>query len=217
MITRFAANTALLLIDVQKGVHELAHWGGPAGRMNNPACEDNLRALLEAFRTAGRRCAFTRHDSLEPDSPLKFSLPGGAQLNGLETAPEDIVVEKHTNSGFIGTSLEVDLRRAGIQRLVVAGYFTNFCVETTVRMAGNMNYDVYLAHDACATCNRVDLQGTDHDAELVHDLSIASMHGEFCTALPTQALIGLLDADAPHLNRAQGNEPTSAKPELRIA
>ncbi|MDF1727637.1 MAG: cysteine hydrolase family protein [Sulfitobacter sp.] len=217
MITRFGAETALLLIDVQRGVHDLAHWGGPTGRMNNPECDTRLRALLQAFRAAKGTIVFTRHDSLEPDSPLKFALPGGAQLEGLEPAPGDIVVEKHTNSGFIGTSLEVDLRRAGISRLVVAGYFTNFCVETTVRMAGNMNYDVYLAHDACATSNRVDLKGTDHDPELVHDLSVAAMHGEFCTALPTAQLIGLLYGDAPQLTRAQGNEPTSDKPERRIA
>ena len=217
MIAQFGPDTALLLIDVQKGVHVFSHWGGPTGRMNNPGCQDRLVALLRAFRDASRQVAFTRHDSIEPDSPLKLSLPTGAQLDGLEIAAGDIVVEKDVNSGFIGTSLEIDLRRAGIQRLVVAGYFTNFCVETTVRMAGNMGFDVYLAHDACATCNRVDLNGVDHDPELVHDVSVAAMHGEFCTALPTEALIGLLKADAAELTRAQGNEASSAKPEFRIA
>ena len=217
MIPKFGPDTALLLIDVQKGVHVLNHWGGPTGRMNNPDCQDNLVALLKGFRDAGRAVAFTRHDSIEPDSPLKFSLPTGEQLDGLEIAKGDIVVKKDVNSGFIGTSLEVDLRRAGIRRLVIAGYFTNFCVETTTRMAGNMGFDVYLAHDACATCNRIDLNGVDHDPELVHDLAVASMHGEFCTALTTADLLGLLRSDASQLSRAQGNEAVSAKPELRIA
>lgn len=217
MIPRFGPDTALLLIDVQKGVHVLTHWGGPTGRMNNPDCQPNLVRLLSAFRNAGRRVAFTRHDSREPDSPLKFSLPTGDQLDGLPTAPGDIVIEKDVNSGFLGTPLEIELRRAGIRRLVVAGYFTNFCVETTVRMAGNMGYDVYLAHDACATSNRIDLNGVDHDPDLVHDLSVAAMHGEFCTALDTGTLIALLAADAAHLDRAQGNEDTSPRPELRLA
>ncbi len=185
--------------------------------MNNPGCEDRLHALLAAFRDAGRQVAFTRHDSREPDSPLKFSLPTGAQLDGLETTSADIVVEKDVNSGFIGTDLDARLRAAGVSRLVVAGYFTNFCVETTVRMAGNMGYDTYLAHDACATCNRIDLNGVDHDPGLVHDLAVASMHGEFCTALTTDRLIALLAADAPDLNRAQGNEAGSPEPALRIA
>lgn len=217
MIQRFAADTALLFIDVQKGVHVFDHWGGPTGRMNNPECQERLVALLKAFRAAGRTVAFTRHDSLEPDSPLKLSLETGEQLAGLEILPGEIAVSKNVNSAFIGTPLEEELIQIGIQRLVVAGYFTNFCVETSVRMAGNMGFDVYLAHDACATCNRIDLKGTDHDPDLVHDLSVAAMHGEFCTALSTDALIRLLSEPAPELNRAQGNEPTSLKPEKRIA
>ncbi len=217
MIEQFHHDTALLLIDVQKGVHVFDHWGGPTGRMNNPECQDRLVALLNAFRAAGRQVAFTRHDSLEPDSPLKLALPTGGQLEGLETGPDDIVVEKNVNSAFIGTTMEADLAARGIRRLVVAGYFTNFCVETSVRMAGNMGYDVYLAHDACATCNRLDLNGVDHEPELLHDLSVAAMNGEFCTALDTDTLIGLLSAPAVNLHRVQGNETTSLKPELRIA
>ncbi len=217
MIRQFDSNTALLLIDVQKGVHVFDHWGGSTGRMNNPGAQSRLTALLEAFRGAGRQVAFTRHDSIEPDSPLKLSLDTGAQLPGLEIRDGDITVVKSVNSAFIGTPMEIELRRAGISRLVIAGYFTNFCVETSVRMAGNMGFDVYLAHDACATCNRMDLNGVDHDPELLHDLSVAAMHGEFCTALDTDTLIGLLSGPAAHLNRAQGNESTSLRPELRLA
>lgn len=217
MISQFGSNTGLLLIDVQKGVHVLNHWGGPTGRMNNPDCQDNLVSLLNGFRKHGHRVSFTRHDSREPDSPLKFSLPTGQQLDGLEFMESDIVIEKDVNSGFVGTSLEIQLRRAGIRRLIIAGYFTNFCVETTVRMAGNMGFDVYLVHDACATCNRIDLVGRDHDPELVHDLSVASMHGEFCTAIKTTDALSLLESDNPMLNRVQGNEDTSARPEKRIA
>ena len=217
MIRQFTNDTALLLIDVQKGVHDLTHWGGPTGRMNNPACLSNLQSLLTGFRDASLTVAFTRHDSLEPDSPLKFSQPGGAQLDGLDPNPGEIVIEKSVNSGFIGTDLDLQLRRAGISRLVIAGYFTNFCVETTTRMAGNMGFDCYLAHDACATCNRIDLDGADHDPEVVHALSVANMHGEFCTAITSAQALGLLSGDAPQLSRAQGNEVTSQKPELRIA
>lgn len=206
MIQQFSADTAVLLIDVQKAVHTLSHWGGPTGRMNNPACQDNLIALRDGFAGTGRQVAFTRHDSREAASPLKFALPGGAQLDGLDVRDGDIVVEKDVNSGFVGTSLEIQLRRAGVQRLVIAGYFTNFCVETTTRMAGNMGFDCYLVHDACATTNRIGLDGTDYDAEMVHALSVASLHGEFCTAITTADALGLLQADNAGLDRVQGNE-----------
>ena len=206
MIAKFGADSGLLLIDVQVGVNDFAHWGGPTGRRNNPQAEDRQRDLLAAFRAADLPVFFTRHNSREAASPLKFSLPGGAQIAGLEPRADEMVIEKDVNSGFIGTGLEIALRRAGVQRLIVGGFFTNFCVETTVRMAGNMGFDVYLAEDACATTNRVGPDGADHDPDLVHALSVASMHGEFCTALETADLIGLTLADAPELDRRMGNE-----------
>ena len=73
-------------------------------------------------------------------------------------------------------------------------------------MAGNMGFDVYLAEDGCMTTNRVGPDGVDHDPELVHALSVASMHGEFCTALSTEELINLTVEDAPGLERRMGNE-----------
>jgi nicotinamidase-related amidase len=206
MIPKFDQQTCLLLIDVQVGVNVFEHWGGPGGRRNNPEAEACMQALLTAFRAAGRRVAFTVHNSREADSPLKLSLDSGAQLPGLEPATTDIVVTKDVNSGFIGTSLEVQLRRSGINRLVVAGFFTNFCVETTVRMAGNLGFDTYLVEDACATTNRVGPDGVDHDPELVHQMSVASMHGEFCTAISSENALALCGADMPALERCQGNE-----------
>ncbi len=207
MIRQFDRQTALLLIDVQRGVNDLAYYGGGAdGRRNNPAAEDNQRRLLNAWRDRQGQVAFTMHDSREKGSPLKLSLPTGTQIEGLEPHEGEIRVSKDVNSGFIGTSLELDLRRAGIQRLLIAGFFTNFCVETTTRMAGNMGFDCYLVHDACAAANRMAPDGTDYDPDLVHNLSIANLHGEFCTAISTEDALALMDGDAPMLNRVQGNE-----------
>lgn len=98
------------------------------------------------------------------------------------------------------------MRQHGITRLVIVGFFTNFCVETTTRMSGNMGYDTYLVPDACATTNRVGPDGTDYDPEVVHAMSVASLHGEFCTAITPDQAIALTKADAPDLVRVQGNE-----------
>ncbi len=206
MISRFVADTALLVIDAQVGVDDLAHWGGPTGRRNNPDAEKHLQQLLEQWRAAGGPVAFTLHDSWEAASPLKLSLPSGAPKPGLEPLPGEITVIKHVDGGFFGTDLEIQLRRRGVQRLVVAGFFTNFCVETTVRTAGNIGFDTYLCHDACSTSNRIGLDGVDHDPEVVHDLSIATLHGEFCTALSTEDTLDLLTRDRADLHRVQGNE-----------
>ena len=206
MINRFGAETALLLIDVQQGINVFDYWGGPNGRRNNPQAEDRMCDLLAAFRDAELKVIFSRHDSREAGSPLKFSLPTGAQIQGFEPRDGEIVIRKDVNSVFIGTDLELRLREHRISRLVIAGFFTNFCVETSTRMSGNLGYDTYLAHDACATTNRIGLDGTDYDPELVHALAVASMHGEFCTALDSADLIGLTRHDNPERERVQGNE-----------
>ena len=206
MIKKFGRESALLLIDVQVGVDVLSHWGGPTGRRNNPNAEANMLQLLATWRKAKLQVAFTRHDSREAKSPLKFSLPTGAQKPGFEIAPGEIVVEKDVNSGFIGTSLEVQLRRAGISRLVIVGFFTNFCVETTTRMSGNLGFDTYLVDDCCATTNRVGLDGIDREPELVHAMTVANLHGEFCTAVQSNDALGLVASDNVALSRCQGNE-----------
>ena len=206
MIKQFGRETALLLIDVQVGVDVLSHWGGSNGRRNNPDAEAKMSQLLATWRNAKLQVAFTRHDSRESASPLKFSLPTGAQKPGFEPASGEIVVEKDVNSGFIGTDLEIQLRRAKISRLAIVGFFTNFCVETTTRMAGNLGFDTYLIEDCCSTSNRIGPDGVDRDPELVHAMTVANLHGEFCTAIKLADALGLVTADNNQLTRCQGNE-----------
>ena len=207
MIEKFGPETGLLLIDVQKGVNVFEHWGGgPTGRRNNPEAENRMRSLLARWRDTGAPVIYTRHDSREDASPLKFALPTGDQIEGFEPVDGEVVIEKDVNSAFIGTDLELRLRQHGVHRLVVAGFFTNFCVETSVRMSGNMGYDTYLVHDACATCNRIGPDGTDYDPQMLHDITVANLHGEFCTSLTTDQVLTLTERDAPELERVQGNE-----------
>ena len=206
MIRQFGADTALLMIDVQVGVDVLEHWGGSKGRRNNPEAETHIAEILTSWRDVNLPICYTAHDSREAASPLKLCESGGAFKAGLEPRNGDLVFEKDVNSGFIGTSLEIELRRAGINRLVAVGFFTNMCVATTVRMAGNMGFDTYLVTDACACTNRIGPDGTDYDAELVHAMTIANLHGEFCTGITTEDALELLKGDVEKLERVQGNE-----------
>ena len=206
MIEKFDETTALLLVDVQKGVNEVKYYGGPSGKRNNHSAEENMRCLLAEWRRLGKRVAFTRHNSREINSPLKLELETGNQIEGLEINGPDIVVEKDVNSGFIGTSLELELRRSGINRLVVMGFYTNYCIETTVRMAGNLGFDTYLVHDACAAVNTLGHDGEYYEPDLVHNMSIASLHGEFCTAISKEVAMRLCIENCVDLERVQGNE-----------
>lgn len=206
MIRRFGPDTALLIVDAQRGVDVLEYWGGSTGRRNNPEAEERMASLLATWRGHGLPPLFSLHDSREAGSPLKLDLPTGASKPGLEPAPGEGVVTKDVNSAFIGTDLEIQLRRAGVRRLVIAGFFTNMCVETTTRHAGNLGFDTYLAHDACAATNRIGPDGTDHDAEAIHEMSVANLHGEFCTAVAAADLCSLVEQDRVDLDRVQGNE-----------
>lgn len=179
---------ALLMIDWQTGFDAWDHWGG---NRNNPDAEDNARDLLACWRSQDLPVLHVFHDSREPDSPLKRSLPGGEAKPGLEPAGNEPFFHKHVNSGFIGTRLEATLRQLEIRELVICGLTTNHCVSTTTRMAGNLGFRVELVEDACATFDRHGVDGQSYPAQLVHDVSIASLHDEFCQVLKTRDVEGM--------------------------
>ncbi len=180
-------DTTLLIIDVQQGFDDPC-WG----RRNNPGAEDNIARLLDAWRDTSRPIIHVRHLSNEEGSPLRPGQPGYAIKDAARPLPGEPVVEKSVNSAFIGTGLEARLRAAGVTTLVIAGLTTDHCVSTTTRMAGNLGFTAYVVSDATATFDRTGPDGRRYDATTVHDLALASLHGEFATVVTTaDALAGL--------------------------
>jgi nicotinamidase-related amidase len=173
------------LIDLQKAIDHPS-WG----ERNNPMAEANLSMLLAHWRSSGWPVWHVRHDSLEPHSHYR---PGQSGHDFRpETAPlrGEKIIPKKTNSAFIDTSLEADLRGRGDNRLVVVGVTTNNSVEATVRMAGNLGFEAYLVEDACFAFARRDYRGAVRTAEEVHAMSLANLDGEYCRVLTSQDLLG---------------------------
>lgn len=177
---------ALLLIDWQLGFDVPGIWGG---ERNNPEAEDKALALLSAWRDAGQPIFHIRHDSQSRGSALRLDKAGGAFKPKFVPLSGEHEIVKHVNSGFIGTTLEADLRGLGTAQVTVAGLTTNHCVSTTVRMAENLGFDVNLVGEACATFDRTGADGTVYPAQLVHDLSLANIDGEFCKVISVEAAL----------------------------
>ena len=102
-------------------------------------------------------------------------------------------LSKSVNSCFIGTDLEQRLHNAQIDQLIIAGLTTDHCVSTTTRMAGNLGFDAYVVHDACATFPKLVIHGEWYDAALIHNTALASLDHEFASIIDTQAALNLFD------------------------
>lgn len=178
------STTALLVIDVQQGLDDPRY-----GARNNPDAERRIAELLAGWRAAGRPVIHVQHLSVEPHSPLRADQPGHAFK--AEAAPRDDepVFRKHGNSAFIGTDLEAYLRARGIASLVMVGITTDHCVSSTARMAGNLGFDVTVVEDATATFERRGPDGTHYSADVIHGVTLASLHGEFATVRSTRDVL----------------------------
>jgi nicotinamidase-related amidase len=151
--------TALVLIDLQKGV--MARQTAPH------APEQVLQAsqgLISRFRAAGApvvlvNVGFSKDLKDTPpqlvDSPMGIP-PGGFPevfmelVDGL-AQPGDILITKRHWGAFHGTELDLQLRRRGIQTIVLGGVATNIGVESTARAAWEHGYALVIAEDACSS------------------------------------------------------------------
>jgi nicotinamidase-related amidase len=178
------SQAALLVIDVQKGFDD-PFWGP----RNNPEAEANIARIVAAWREAGRPLFHIFHDSTSPMSPLRPGQPGNLPKPEAEPRGDEPVYRKTVNSAFIGTSLEADLRQAGVDSVVVVGLTTNHCVSTSVRMAGNLGFDTYVVTDATATFDRIGIDGRNRPAADVHSAALSDLQEEFATLVATEAVI----------------------------
>lgn len=173
-----------MIIDVQKGIDDPA-WS-VHGPRNNSAAEDNIAALLKAWREKSRPIFHIRHDSTFPTSPYRPGQIGNDFKDEVAPLTSEIVIAKQTNSAFIGTDLQARLHAENIDTLYMGGVMTNNSLETTVRMAGNLGFKTFLVEDAAFTFARLDYDGHLWSAEQVHALSLANMDKEYCTVIKTR-------------------------------
>jgi nicotinamidase-related amidase len=174
----------LLVIDVQKGFRDQDYWGLSA----NPDVHSNIGDLVKLWRSKSWPVVLVRHNSSNPNSPLAAGGVGN-ELEDYLAGPHDAVIQKSVNSAFYGTpDLHLWLTKRNYRSLVICGITTNYCCETTARMAGNLGYNVKFAIDATSAFG-VNLGDREFSGSEVMAMSAANLDGEFAEVLSTSELV----------------------------
>ena len=176
-------NAVLLPIDMQQ-----AFDSPPWPKRWNDRVDENGLALLDKWREAGRPIIHVRHDSIVEGSSLAPGSEGHHFRSGFEPLPGEALVTKSVNSAFIGTDLDLRLKRLGARHVVAFGISTDMCVSTTVRTGANMGWDMILAADACDCFDLPDGKAGIIPAETVQAAHVATLGFEFCRVLSTADL-----------------------------
>ena len=164
-------NAALLVVDVQ---NDFCDPKGTFGRANSDlsmvdGMMRGLQGLILGARRVGVPVIFIKsvYDPVylfpawyERNARLNFKVPRcesgtwGGEFYQLSPLDNEVIIEKHRYSAFVGTDLDLVLRSNHIQTVIVAGIATNICVESTARDAFMRNYYVVASSDASAAYDR---------------------------------------------------------------
>jgi nicotinamidase-related amidase len=149
--------TALVVIDLQNGI--VAAQTAPISATEVVA---NSAKIAEAFRKQGALVVLVHVDP-GPNGALFPKAIADIPRPPMQPAPDfaefvseigpktgDVIVTKHQPSAFFGTDLEVQLRRRGIQTIVLAGISTNIGVESTARTGFEHGFQLVFVSDAMA-------------------------------------------------------------------
>ncbi len=171
--------TALLVIDPYNDF--ISEGGKVWDRLKAVAeanqCVPHMLEVLTAARKAGLRVFYPLHRRYRPGDyeTWKYIAPiqraawmrktfeygtwGGEIRPEFEPQPGEIVAQEHWgSSGFANTDLDLQLKKHGIQKLVVIGLIAHTCVEATVRYAAELGYEVTMVKDATADYSEVEMR-----------------------------------------------------------
>ncbi|CAM3847454.1 hydrolase [Alicyclobacillus pomorum] len=159
--------TALVVIDMQKGIVQL-----PCQPHSTEQVLQQTVKLADAFRAAGAFVVLVNvgsrdgKDMLHPITDAPPVVSGERPKDYAQIVPAlgpketDHLVTKHQWGAFYGTDLDLQLRRRGIQTIVLCGIATNIGVETTAREAFQHNYQQVFAEDAMTALSAVEHEHT---------------------------------------------------------
>ena len=180
-LTFDVTRTALLVVDpyndfISEGgkLYELARE-----TIISQDCVTHMREVLAAARAADLLVCYAPHHRWRPGdyetwnhaTPTQESIAnnrvfaadswGGRFHPDFQPACGELVAQEHwLSSGFANTDLDLMLKRHGIERVIVIGLRANTCIDSTVRSAAELGYDVTLVTDAIAAFSQAEIDAT---------------------------------------------------------
>ena len=145
---------ALIIVDVQQGFDDPG-WGA----RNNPECEANIAKLVDRWELVGQPVVVVRHDSIEPQSPLRPDRPGNA-LKDFLRGRGDVLISKSVHSAFHGEpDLDGWLRAHDVTRWRSPGSPPTTAARPPPGWPADLGYQVCFVGDATATFDRTSPSG----------------------------------------------------------
>jgi nicotinamidase-related amidase len=142
-------NIALIIIDMQVGLFE------NTARFDAQGVIQRINTISKTIRVMDGIVIFVQH---EDEDAFASDSNGWKILPDLEREDKDWVIHKQACDAFYQTNLADTLAHHGIQRLIITGCATDFCVDTTVRAAASRDYKITVAQDAHTAADRPHLK-----------------------------------------------------------
>ncbi len=163
-------NSALIIIDAQntylEGVMQLEGV--------ETALED-CRRMLQRFRDAGRPVFHIRHDA-GVGSPYDVTAPIGQIADAVAPIDGEPVITKNFPNSFAETDLDALLKEAGVENLILVGFMSHMCVNSTARGAFTLGYRATVVASATATrALPSSTTGEAISAASIHEAALASL------------------------------------------
>ncbi|OFJ51732.1 cysteine hydrolase family protein [Mycolicibacterium grossiae] len=176
-------DSTLVLIDCQNTYTE-----GVMALDGVAAALDEIAALLDRARTAGIPIVHVQHDD-GPGSLYDVNGHSGAIVAAVAPRDGEPVVVKNYPNSFVDTEFDQRLKAVGATNLVLTGFMTHMCVNSTARGAFNLGYAPTVVASATATRALPGVDGATVPAGALQSASLAALKDLFAVVVPDAAAI----------------------------
>ena len=140
------------------------------------------KKLLQMARDLGRQVIHIRHDA-GIGSPYDVTASIGQISDEVAPIKGESVITKNYPNSFWNTDLDAQLRELGAKNLVIAGFMTHVCIDSTSRGAFNLGFNPTVVANACATRALALHNGKVIEAQTMHESALAALRDLFAVVV----------------------------------